>query len=242
LKNIWAQIKWIKSQTRTFIFFLSLPLIIEGIVSITNVSMAVISKNLIDAATNKQKDILIRYAILFILLIIGQMVLDAVLSIIKVRNTEAISNSMRQKFFNNLAQKEWIEFSKYHSGDILTRMTSDISNIVNIFVSTIPNIVSLGVSLVASFIVLLYFEPSLAVVAFILGPISVVVSRLYGRKLKKINLEIQQSEGRCRSLLQECIQNMTIIKTFCLEKTTDKQIEELQGKKFKLLKWCELEV
>lgn len=235
MKNIWAQIKWIKGQTRTFIFFLSLPLIIEGIVSITNVSMAIISKNLIDAATNKQKDILINYAILFIILIILEMVLDAVLSIIKVRNTEAISNSMRQNLFNNLTQKEWIEFSKYHSGDILTRMTSDISNIVNIFVSTIPDIVSLGVSLVASFIALLYFEPSLAVIAFILGPISVVVSRLYGRKLKKINLEIQQSEGRCRSLLQESIQNMTIIKTFCLEKTTDKQIEELQGKKYNLV-------
>lgn len=235
MKNIWVQIKWIKGQTRTFIFFLSLPLIIEGILSITNVSMAVITKNLIDAATSKERDLLINYGILFILLIIGEMILDAVLSIIKVRNTEAISNRMRQNLFNNLTKKEWIEVSKYHSGDILTRMTSDISNIVNIFVSTLPDIASLVVSLVASFITLLYFEPSLAVIAFILGPISVVVSRLYGRKLKKINLEIQQSEGLCRSLLQEFIQNMTIIKTFCLEKTTDKQIGELQGKKYNLV-------
>lgn len=235
MKNIWAQIKWIKGQTKTFIFFLSLPLIIEGILSIANVSMAIISKNLIDAATGKEKDLLMSNAILFIIIIIGEVVLDAILTLTKVRNTEAISNSIRQNLFNSLAQKEWIEFSKYHSGDILTRMTSDISNVVNIFVSTIPDIVSLGVSLIASFITLLYFEPSLAVVAFVLGPISVLVSRLYGRKLKKINLEIQKSEGRCRSLLQEFMQNMTIIKTFCLEKTTDKKIGELQSKKYNLV-------
>lgn len=235
MKNIWAQIKWIRSQTKTLIFFLSLPLIIEGILSIVDVGMAVVSKNLIDMATSRQKDTLIIYAVLFIFIIISETVLEGVLTLIKTRNTEAVSNNMREKFFNNITQKEWREVSKYHSGDILTRMTSDISNIVNVFVNTIPNIVSLGVSLVASFITLLYFEPSLAVIAFILGPISLAISRLYAGKLKKFNLKIQQSEGKCRSFLQECIQNITIIKTFCLEKTSNKKIWGLQQEKYNLV-------
>lgn len=53
------------------------------------------TKNLIDTATSKERDLLINYGILFIILIIGEMILDAALSIIKVPNTEAISNRMR---------------------------------------------------------------------------------------------------------------------------------------------------
>lgn len=235
MKTLWSQIKWMAGQARPFIFSLSLTLILETLLAIISVSMALISKNLIDGATTKQRNLLITSAILFIAIIIGQIVLEAILTLIRTRNTEAISNRMRQNLFKHLTQTEWQEFSKYHSGDILTRMTSDVSNITSVLVGTIPDIVSLGVSLIAAFITLLYFEPALAVVAFILGPISLVVSRLYAGKLKKLNLKIQQSESSCRSFLHEAIQNMIIIKTFCHEKISDKQIEKLQGEKLRVV-------
>lgn len=227
--------KWMAGQARPFLFSISLTLIIETLLSIASVSMALISKNLIDGATSKQRNLIITYAILFIIIIVGQVALEAILTLIRARNTEAISNKMRQNIFNHLTRKEWVEFSKYHSGDILTRMTSDVSNITSVFVSTIPDIVSLGVSLIAAFITLLYFEPYLAIVAFVLGPISLVASRLYAGKLKKLNLKIQQSESSNRSFLHEVIQNMTIIKTFCHEKISDKQIGKLQGERLNLV-------
>jgi len=235
LKTLWSQIKWMAGQARPFLFPISLTLIIETLLSIANVSMAIISKNLIDGATSKQRDLLITSAILFIVIIVGQVALEAILTLIRARNTEAISNKVRQNIFNHLTQKEWLEFSKYHSGDILTRMTSDVSNITNVFVSTIPDIVSLGVSLIAAFITLLYFEPYLAIVAFVLGPISLIASRLYAGKLKKLNLKVQQSESSNRAFLTEAIQNMTIIKTFCHEKISDKQIGRLQGERLSLV-------
>ena len=117
--------------------------------------------------------------------------------------------------------------SAYHSGDLLTRLTSDVDNIVNSLISTLPGIIALGVQLVAAFATLLYYEPRLAFMAFILGPFTVIFSRLWGRKLKQLHIKVQESESRYRSYIQEALQNLLIIKCFQLETYSQNVLQDL---------------
>ncbi|WP_160676072.1 ABC transporter ATP-binding protein [Clostridium sp. C8-1-8] len=235
MKEILIKVNWLKEHSKGFVLVLTLPLILEVILSISSVAMAIISKNLIDAAENRDKALLITYVGLFIGSIIIQLVLDGILLYIKTHNTEFISNKLRENLLTRVNEKQWGELSRYHSGDISTRMTSDIGNITSILVNTVPDIVSLAASLIASFFALLLLKPSLAMIAFILGPISLILSRLYARKLKQFNVKIQNSESSCRSFLQEAVQNITIIKTFCLEEFIDGKLEKLQDKKYRFV-------
>ncbi|QAA34508.1 ABC transporter ATP-binding protein [Clostridium manihotivorum] len=235
MKEILIKVSWLKEHTKGFVLVLTLPLILEVILSVSSVAMAIISKNLIDAAENKDKALLITYVGLFIGSIIIQLVLDGILLYIRTHNTELISNKLRENLLMRVNEKQWGKLSRYHSGDISTRMTSDIGNITSILVNTIPDIVSLAASLIASFFALLLLKPSLAMIAFILGPISLILSRLYARKLKKFNANIQNSESSCRSFLQEAIQNITIIKTFCLEQFINGEFKKLQDKKYRFV-------
>jgi ATP-binding cassette, subfamily B, bacterial len=226
--------KWMSGQARPFIFSLTLITSLGAILQLSGVGMAIVSKTLIDAAAASQPSQMYRSAIIFIILILVEVLCGAVVSLITSKTSETISNSMRQNFFRQLTLTEWFDISKFHSGDILTRMTSDVGNVSSILVKTLPSIVSLTFLLVASFATLLFYEPTLALLVFMLSPFAIILSRFYGRKLKPLYLKMQEAESIYRSFIHESVQNMLIIKTFCLENNTLNHINELQNNR---LKW-----
>lgn len=193
------------------------------------VSIAVFSKNIIDVAAGGKVNLAVKYASLFVLVIILQITLDGILSALSTRTQEALANSIRLKLFERLSAATWMEYSKYHSEDILTRMTSDIGTVTNAVISILPGIVSLGTRLVAAFITLFMFEPILAVAAFVLGPVSVLLSRFFVRQLKYMHIKIQEAESTYRAYIHEAMQNMLIIKAFNLESSTGDKIGKLQN-------------
>lgn len=125
--------------------------------------------------------------------------------------------------------------SKFHSVNLLTRITSDVGSISSTLLGTIPAIISLSVTLVVSFSELTYLAPSIAIVAVFIGPVLLVISKLFGRKLKKLYKKIQEEEDvKYRSFIQKSIQNIIIVKTFCMEKTNLDKLNIIQKNKYKL--------
>ena len=234
MKNLWETIKWLGGQVRPFIFLLSIIVIAGTVLSLCGVSMAVISKILVDAAVEGERSRAVRAAILFAVLILIKIGLRAVVSVMSARALEEMSNRMRKRLFVHFSKVVWKDFSKYHSGDVLTRMTSDVGTIAAGLVNVFPSIISLGVQLLAAFVALFIFEPLLAVLAFMLGPAAVLFSRFFGRKLKHIHIKVQEAESTYRSFMHESVQNMLIVKAFCLEKNRTDRVGELQNEK---LEW-----
>ena len=219
--------KWIISQIRPFVLSLSVNTGLGVVASLSSVGMAVASKVLIDAATEGKDFEAISAGIAFAVLILTFVVLQAVVSIRSTRVLEEISNRIRKNLFAKLCHTEWMDYSKYHSEDILTRMTSDVGIVANGIANTLPEIISLGVQLFAAFITLLIFEPMLALLAFIIGPAVILLSRLLGKKFKHLYTKTQEAESTYRSFLQESILNLLIIKTFGQEKKSVAHIDQL---------------
>jgi ABC-type multidrug transport system, ATPase and permease components len=107
-------------------------------------------------------------------------------------------------------------------------LTSDISTVANGSISVLSQLISLGVQLVAAFTTLMFLEPNLAVLAFLLAPFTVLFSRIYGKKLRGLHLKMQETESIYRSHMQEYIQNLLVIKTFNLEENSLGKVGELQ--------------
>lgn len=233
-KKYFNYTKWIAKDARPHLSAIIRILLIEVILALVNVANAIASKNLVDNAVNKDMKTAAVVAIIFGGLIIVNLGLRAASSLISTRTLELYSNNLRQRLFDRIAGTEWWDISKYHSGDLLTRLTSDIGNVVNGVVYTLPTIISLGVQLIAAFATLLFYEPTLAILAFILGPVTVIFSRLWGQRLKFLQVKIQESESMYRSFIQESLQNLMIVKAFRLENQTRATIGSLHSER---LKW-----
>jgi ABC-type multidrug transport system fused ATPase/permease subunit len=125
-------------------------------------------------------------------------------------------------------KSEWADFSKYHSGDMLTRLTRDIGIMTDMLMSVIPNIASFAVKFIAAFITLYFYEPILALSAFTLGPAAILISRIFSHRIKKLHTRMQETEGAYRSLINESVQNLLIIKSFRLEDRNSKRMGSIQ--------------
>jgi ABC-type multidrug transport system fused ATPase/permease subunit len=228
VNNLWNNIKWIFHITKPFIKYLIIIILLGVVTSLIDISRAVISKHLIDSATSRQSKIMFQMVSIFAVTIILELIIRAVVTVVTSKCTIEISNSIQEKLFSKIIKTKWSEFRKYHSGDLLTRMTSDVDAVTSIITNTVPTLISLSVLLVGSFIAFLFLEPRLGVILIILSPITILLSKYFSSKLKKLYLKFQEIESKYRSFLNESIQNIVIIKTFCLEENNINNIKNIQ--------------
>lgn len=172
------------------------------------------------------------YIALFAFVMIMQIFLGAYLTIRMTKFKEPLTYKLQKRFLDRLYKTDWGTLHKYHNGDIQTRLISDVTTVVDIWSNTIPSMISLFVQLVTAFVTLWHFDRNLALFAFLLGPISIVISWFIGRKLKRMQHHIQAAESQYRSYLMESVHHTLIIKTFEHESESIKRVEQLQQNKF----------
>jgi ATP-binding cassette subfamily B protein len=233
-KRVYEYIKWILDNAKGFRKSIAFIIILDAATALVGVAVAILSKNLIDCAVDGTISKAVVFASLFGALVLANLGIKAFSSVLSARTYELMANSIRTRIFSRISMTEWLYVTKYHSGDVLTRLTSDVGNVTTGVVNTLPSIIHLCVQLTAAFGTLLYYEPMLAVLAFILGPFTVLLSRIWGRKLKQLNVKVQESESAYRAFIQEAIENMLIVKTFQMEKRNVDTISDLHGTR---LKW-----
>ncbi len=230
-KNFIKNIFWIAKKSKGITKSLITIILLDAFTSLAGVATAVFSKHLIDSAVGGNFYRAVLYAATFGILIVCSLGARAATSVISVRTGEALANSIREQMFSRIAKTEWFSVTRYHSGDILTRLTSDVGAIATGVTDTLPGIVYLCIQLTAAFGTLLYYEPTLAVLAFVLGPFTVLFSRIWGRKMKRLQIKVQESESAYRSFIQEAVENMTVVKTFRLEEKNTGTISRLHNER-----------
>jgi ATP-binding cassette subfamily B protein len=223
---------WLMKCAKPFRWLIITVTLLSVTISMLNVGSAVLSKQMVDYAVGGKSSQAILFIILFIASQLGILSLNALSSMIVTQLYEKISYRTEQNVLKRIYASTWMSISKYHSGDVLTRITSDIENIANLWVSTIPGIIALGLQFILAFTVLLNYDATLAMFAFLLGPISIIISFLLGLRLKSLQHGIQAAESRHRAYLTELIQHMMIIKSFQHEKESLRKVIQRQNDKF----------
>lgn len=167
--------------------------------------------------------------------IIGTLMLAEILSRATSRWIHAVigikvCNKMRLKIFARLLRGEWLHLQKHHTGDLINRLEGDVNSITALITETIPATIVVLVQLVASFAMLFFMSPILAVSVLIALPIAMVASRFYIKKMRKFNREVRDSDSRIQEVLQESLQHKALIKAMEQNENTEQQLTSLQKK------------
>ncbi|MEQ8154197.1 MAG: ABC transporter ATP-binding protein [Clostridiaceae bacterium] len=234
MKSLMIKSKWLLRQCKSVIPYLILIIVLGLLTSTSSVYKAVVTKNLIDSSTSGNIYAILTPLIILGSLIIGDLIVNYVFAMIKTYCSTKLTNTIQKKLYTHITYCEWAEGSKYHSGDLISRIISDTSSITNFIVNTIPNIISLLFTVVSSFIILLSYEPIVALLTITIAPIALIFSKIYGKKLKSIHLSNQENEAEYLSYMQESIKNRLIVKTFCLETHNIQNFSNIQNKRINL--------
>lgn len=221
---------WLAKYTVPYLPQILLMLIFSIVTSLVTAEMAIVSKNIIDGATNG--NFVLTAIVVYIGLVVISMVISAVASVMSVVLDEKFSFGIRKNIYEKIIRSSWPSVKKYHSGDLMTRLTSDATNISNGIIYTLPNIIKLIVELVIMFGILYHYEPMLAILSLLIAPVAGITCWILGRRLKKLQMKVMESESKYRSFLQESIANLLIVKAFGNEKNSTEKLVELRENRF----------
>lgn len=225
-------LKWIWANSKKELPGLVSLILIDALYSVCGVSMAVFAKLIIDAAQSGDKDTLIRYACLLLAVIVLQIVLKLSGKAIEIRVSGRLEMKYKTDLFSDILLKDYLKISEYHSGELMTRLTSDIGVVSQAVTSIVPDIASMLTRLVCAFAVLFVFDKLFAMLFLAAGIILFVFTRIFRGSMKKLHRAVQETDGRVRSFMQEAIESILVIKIFGVGKKMKRKSEDLQLENF----------
>ena len=185
-------------------------------------------KRAIDIATGIKDGSLLTTGIVIAALMLIQIGSRALSRWIHSVTGNKVRNRMRRDVFARLLRCDWLHLQRHHTGDLINRLEGDVAGITTLMTEVIPAAIVSATQLLASFTLLFTMSPLLAVAIFITLPICLAVSRVYVKKMRKLNREVRDSDSRIQSVLQESLQHKELIKTLEQNDSTEKQLSELQ--------------
>ncbi len=228
-------LKWIYKYTGRQLWWVAFLSVVTGAISLGFIWLALVSRQVIDIATGAMEGNIWFAVFKIVMIIVLQGVLNIFYCNILIRAVGKIDMKMKQGLFNSLLNKKWPSINEYHSGELLNRFTSDVDIIIDGIVSIVPSGIALGTRLIAGLAVLFTIEPKLTLIVVIFGIFIGIASKIYSKHFKYLHKALQSANGVVRSFIQECIENIVVIKSFANNKIVSERLMDKQKKALKLM-------
>ncbi len=227
-------LKWIYKKSKKHMPSVLGCALISAVTSVAYVVLAYVSSFVIDIAIGKKQGDIVFYITMLFLLILMQAAFNIAGSMLAARVSGRLEMDFRSNLFSSIMKKEYRSIAKHHSGDILNRFTSDVDVIVTAVIGVIPGGVSFFARLFAALIVLISLSKSLGIAVIIIGAVIAMAIRVYSKVLKNIHKQVQEAQGNTRSYMQECTENVVVVKSFITAGSFGKKLYELMQKTYLL--------
>lgn len=201
--------------------------ILEVIVSLLQVWTV---KRVIDSASiNTGESIIRSIGILTLLIVLGFALTALSTWVGNIEGTRA-KNNMRQRILHKLLLSK--DSGKLHSGDIVNRIEFDVSTIINFVGYKIPESASGLIMFAAAMACLYHLDHYLPILVFGVIVISLAISRIYIKKMHKLIKDVRESEGNIQAVIQDSIQNRSLLKVLEATQTIAERFSFVQSNLF----------
>jgi subfamily B ATP-binding cassette protein MsbA len=112
-------------------------------------------------------------------------------------------------------------FSEERKGDIISRITGDVTEVENSIMSSLDMFLKNPVIIIVLLISMLIMSPSLTLFILIVLPFTGFIIGRVGKSLKKVSREGQDKMGMILTVVEETLGGLRIIKAFNAEKKMD---------------------
>jgi len=222
---------FVSRYLKKYVPLIVLLCVLSCVMAVSMLGMAITSGVVIDKAFGDMQGFKQWFLVLFSLLIVTCLC-NMAYAQLRVRIIARLKNEIREDLVSIILTKQYLSLQELHSGDILNRLTTDIQIVVESAVSLIPQVVSLLTKLLGGLGFMFFVDPLFATVIVVGGVAVTIVVHLLSRRYKKMHKECQEIEGETRSYLQECVENIVVVKSFSNEKGVISKLKSYQTDSF----------
>ena len=230
IREMWDEFKWMMSYAKNYkkeiIFYIFLGMFSTVMTLISSIA----SKELIDVVTGHKISKAPLMAVVMISMSLFSLFFGSIMSRITIKINIRIQNDIQADIFDKIIGVNWLDLSKYPSGDILNRFGSDVSTVANSAIGWVPDIIVSIFNFIATLCVVMYYDPTMMVLTLINAPVMLLSSKLMMSKMRKYNMKVKEMNSEVMDFQTETFSNVDSIKSFDLTDLFSRRLRDFQDK------------
>lgn len=228
LKDMLLQTKWIYSYARRYWLAIIFYTLIGLVGTVVSLGSSLVSKDLVDIITGHHTGALMRTFCAMIGLALGSTLMNQASSYVSNWISMKVDNEIKADIFAKMLVTDWESITSYHTGDLLTRWSSDASSLSNGILNWIPSLIIHSFRFISAFAIVIYYDASFAIFSFVGIPVTLLMSKTLMNRMVNNNKKSAALNARMSGFNQEAFSNIQTIKAFDLIPLYIKYLKELQ--------------
>lgn len=216
LKKAWKQTKWIYGYARHYWKSMFLYTLLGVVGTAVSLVSSLLSKDLVDIITGHQTGRLLGTFAAMVGFSIANIVVTQISGYASTFISMKVDAEIKNDIFSKMLVTDWESLAEYHTGDLVTRWSSDVSNISNGILNWLPNLIIYTVKFISTLAVVVYYDPTFAVFALLGIPFSALMSKPLLKRMRKNNERSAAMNAKLYGFNQETFSNIQTIKAFDL--------------------------
>ncbi len=205
--------------------------------SILSILPSVLTGKIIDEGLlGRDLNRLIFLIVLSLAVTLGSNLIGVLESYMNTWIAQHITYDMRNQMYQHLQKMSQSFFTSNNQGDIITRMTSDISGVQQIITSTFTSILSNAITLIVALVAMFQKNWVLAITGIIIVPLFTLPTRKAGKTRWTLTQESQAVNDQINGILNETlsVSGQLLVKVFGMEKFEYRKYRRANEKMIKL--------
>jgi subfamily B ATP-binding cassette protein MsbA len=154
---------------------------------------------------------------------------------------EKIVARMRAQVFDRLVSLELDFYVKRRVGELISRLSSDVTMVRTMLTQTLTQLLSSLLSLIGSVIILFLLSPQLLLIILALAPALVIFAVLFSRPLRRLSTRVQDRIADSTTTAEEALSGIRVVKSFGREdweqQRYDEALQDVVGTATRLVTW-----
>ena len=192
--------------------------------------------NFIDALRSSaglQSKSIITSALAFLGLIMLQALSTFMSSWMASFTAENTTRRLRDQLFDHIQRLTYAYHAEAKTGDLLERATSDVDTLRRFFADQAIGMGRIVFIFVINFTLIFRMQSRLAWVSVVIVPVTLTISMLFFRKLRKAYEEYQEQEAIITTHLQETLSGVRVVKAFARQDYETEKFAENNSEKLR---------
>lgn len=187
-------------------------------VAVVNLTMLWIVRDIINSFSGRARTGDLKTEVIIILgLLVFQALLTMGHSYLVASIGQRVVMDFRTRFFEHLAGLSVRFFNRRRTGELISRLTSDVQVIQNFSTDVPINLAKQVVTLVGGVSIILYINWRLCLLILALLPLIALTGIFFGRRLKRLSKTIQDRQAEVSTIIEEVVSGIRVVKSYVTE-------------------------
>src|SRR5260221_646500 len=130
---------------------------------------------------------------------------------------ESIVRDLRVQLYTHLHALSLDFFANRRVGELVSRISSDVTQVRTVLTNNITQLLSQSISLVGTIVIVFVLNPRLTLFILVLAPTLAAVAIVFGRSFQGLSTKVSDAQASSTVAAEEALQGVRVVKSFTRE-------------------------